>query len=325
MARRALERSAAERHADYVEDVRRIVDATYRLIERTGGIDPSLRDVLAEAGLSTQAFYRFFRSKDELMLVLLDDGRRRLLGYLEHRMARATSPADKVRAWIEGVLAQAGNPAVAARTRPFLAHQDRLAEAFPEEQQASVDLLVGLLVGCLEETSPTAPRQVDAPGPRRRRAARRRGRLPARLRHAARSSRPGHGAVAGRRRPSRGIQPPCRGCPDAGGGVVSDDRVLGDVGSRVVFENDRVRVWQVRLKPGEQGDVHRHELDHLLVQVAGDRIAVVPEPDSKGPFRDYLEADVIPGAVVHVARGGVETARNVGAEPYLEVVVELKD
>jgi hypothetical protein len=106
---------------------------------------------------------------------------------------------------------------------------------------------------------------------------------------------------------------------------MSDDRVLGDVGTRIVFENDRVRVWQVRLAPGEQGPVHAHDLDHLLVQVAGDLIAVVPEPDTRGPYRDYLEADVIPGAVVHVTRGGVESARNVGSRPYLEIVVELKD
>ncbi len=106
---------------------------------------------------------------------------------------------------------------------------------------------------------------------------------------------------------------------------VSQDRALGDVGTKLLFENDQVRVWQVRLEPGEKGAVHRHELDHLLIQVAGDRIAVEPETDSLGPFRDYLEADVIPGAVVHVARGGIETAHNVGSERYLEVVVELKD
>jgi hypothetical protein len=103
------------------------------------------------------------------------------------------------------------------------------------------------------------------------------------------------------------------------------DRELGDVGTRLVFEDERVRVWQVRLAPGEQGAVHRHDLDHLLVQIAGDRIAVIPEPDSEGPYRDYLEADVVPGAVVAVRRGGVESARNVGRLPYLEVVVELKD
>ncbi len=103
------------------------------------------------------------------------------------------------------------------------------------------------------------------------------------------------------------------------------ERRLGDIGSRVVFEDDRVRVWQLRLAPGQESDLHRHHLDHLLIQVAGDRIAVVPEPDTEGPFADYLEADVVPGAVVHVPRGGLETARNVGRQDYLEVIVELKD
>ncbi len=106
---------------------------------------------------------------------------------------------------------------------------------------------------------------------------------------------------------------------------MTTERQLGPIGTRMLFENDRVRVWEVRLAPGEQGEVHRHSLDHLLIQVAGDRIAVVPEPDTEGPFRDYLEADVIPGAVVEVVRGGVEVARNVGAEPYVEVIVEMKD
>ena len=101
--------------------------------------------------------------------------------------------------------------------------------------------------------------------------------------------------------------------------------MLGDVGTRVVYEDEHVRVWQLRLAPGEDSAIHRHELDHLLIQVAGDRIAVIPEPDSEGPYRDYLEADVVPGAIVHVGRGGVETARNVGRRNYLEVIVELKD
>jgi len=102
------------------------------------------------------------------------------------------------------------------------------------------------------------------------------------------------------------------------------ERDMGDLGTKMLFEDERVRVWQVRLAPGEQGAVHRHDLDHLLVQISGDRIAVVPEPDSEGPFREYLEADVIPGAVVRVKKGGIETAKNVGNEPYLEVVIELK-
>jgi len=101
--------------------------------------------------------------------------------------------------------------------------------------------------------------------------------------------------------------------------------VLGEVGTKLVLEDERVRVWVLRLGPGEESPVHRHELDHLLVQVAGDRIAVIPEPDTEGPFAEELAADVIPGAVVAVRRGGVERARNVGEADYLEIIVELKD
>ena len=106
---------------------------------------------------------------------------------------------------------------------------------------------------------------------------------------------------------------------------MGDERVLGDVGTTIVFEDDRVRVWKLRLEPGEESAVHRHELDHLLIQIAGDRIAVVPEPDTAGPHRDYFEADIAPGFVTYVPRGGVETARNVGRKPYRELIVELKD
>lgn len=145
LADRAIERTVAERRAEYVVEMQRIVDATYRVIERTDDLDPSLRAVLKEAGLSTQAFYRYFQSKDELLLLVLDDGRRRLCSYLEHRMDRARSRDGRVRAWVEGVLHQADDPGVARRTRPFLAHQDRLAAAYPAEQQQSIDALVALL------------------------------------------------------------------------------------------------------------------------------------------------------------------------------------
>ena len=114
--------------------------------------------------------------------------------------------------------------------------------------------------------------------------------------------------------------------PDSTDGGRGGDagRVLGDIGTNVIYEDDKVRVWRLKLGPGEESPVHRHELDHLLVQVSGDRIAVIPESDTQGPFTEVLEADVVPGAVVHVRRGGVERARNVGSLPYLEVIVELK-
>jgi AcrR family transcriptional regulator len=162
LARRAVERSYADRQTEYAQGMQRIVEGTYELIERTGSLEPSLRDILAHAGLSTQGFYRYFRSKDELMLVLLDDGRRRLVEYLAHRMEAATTPRQAVQAWIEGVLAQAANPRAASRTRPFAANQDRLSELFPEEQRESIDLLVDQLSDVLSRLEPPASAPRDA-------------------------------------------------------------------------------------------------------------------------------------------------------------------
>ena len=105
---------------------------------------------------------------------------------------------------------------------------------------------------------------------------------------------------------------------------VSAPRELGPVGTKVIFEDDRVRVWKLQLAPGERSAVHRHDVDHLLIQVRGDRIAVEPEPDSESPYKENFEFDVIPGMVTFVPKGGIETAVNAGAEPYYEIIVELK-
>ena len=110
--------------------------------------------------------------------------------------------------------------------------------------------------------------------------------------------------------------------PDA---AVPPSRFLGDIASKLLFENERVRIWEMRLPPGERGPVHEHDLDHILIQIAGDRMAVVPEPDTKGVYNEYLEADVEPGQYFYVEKGGIEAALNVGRETYYELVVELKD
>ncbi|HMD44983.1 MAG TPA: hypothetical protein VKG43_02405 [Acidimicrobiales bacterium] len=103
------------------------------------------------------------------------------------------------------------------------------------------------------------------------------------------------------------------------------DRVLGGVGTRLLSENDRVKIWEMRLEPGEDSDVHRHEHDYILVIIEGDRIAGLPEPDSAPGHDQYVEAEVSPGDVYYIGKGGVETARNTGRRPYYEIIVELKE
>ncbi|ORA64524.1 hypothetical protein [Mycobacteroides franklinii] len=41
----------------------------------------------------------------------------------------------------------------------------------------------------------------------------------------------------------------------------------GRVGSRLLSQNDRVRVWEIRLAPGERWHAHRHVLDYFWTAV----------------------------------------------------------
>jgi len=103
-------------------------------------------------------------------------------------------------------------------------------------------------------------------------------------------------------------------------------RQLGDVATTKLFENDRVRVWEMQLDPGETSDVHEHTLDYLLIQLEGDKIAGIFEPDTKGPYpAGTVEGEVAPGNVIYIERGGIETAENTGQQRYREILVELKD
>ena len=58
LARRAVERTHGRSAGPVRQGDGRIVEATYDFIERTGSLEPSLREILAHCGLSTQGFYR---------------------------------------------------------------------------------------------------------------------------------------------------------------------------------------------------------------------------------------------------------------------------
>ncbi|MER3452341.1 MAG: TetR/AcrR family transcriptional regulator, partial [Acidimicrobiia bacterium] len=81
---------------------------------------PRVADIVAEAGLSNETFYRHFPSKDALVVAILEDGTERLASYLAHQMAKESTPEGKIRSWIEGVLSQAVDEDVAAATRAVL-------------------------------------------------------------------------------------------------------------------------------------------------------------------------------------------------------------
>jgi AcrR family transcriptional regulator len=162
VAERVASRTLADRSATYAEEVRRLIDAGYTVMRRTGNLDPRVNDIVREAGLSNQAFYRHFSGKDELLVAILDDGRQQLVAYLEHRMSRAATPEGRVRAWVEGVMEQARNPAAADNTRPFAIYSARLADRFPEEVARSRELVIRPLREAIAELGGDPQRDADA-------------------------------------------------------------------------------------------------------------------------------------------------------------------
>lgn len=54
---------------------------------------------------------------------------------------------------------------------------------------------------------------------------------------------------------------------------------MAEVGTALLFENDRVKVWEMDLEPGEDSGLHHHGHDYVLVVIDGDRIAGVPADD----------------------------------------------
>jgi AcrR family transcriptional regulator len=142
IARRSLER----RGLDYAGEVRRILDAALEVMRGCGTTSrPRVADIVAAAGLSNDAFYRHFPSKDALVAAILEDGTERLRSYLAHQMAKETTPEGKVRRWAEGVLAQAAEEDIAATTRAVLWNGASVGEGVPTGRPSASRPLAALL------------------------------------------------------------------------------------------------------------------------------------------------------------------------------------
>ena len=44
---------------------------------------------------------------------------------------------------------------------------------------------------------------------------------------------------------------------------------MAEVGTKLVFENERVRVWEFTLQPGETIPAHTHDHDYFFYRIEG--------------------------------------------------------
>jgi beta-alanine degradation protein BauB len=93
---------------------------------------------------------------------------------------------------------------------------------------------------------------------------------------------------------------------------------LGPVGQEVLLDNERVRVWHIKLAPGETQGLHHHGLPYLVVAVSGAR-QVIHTID--GERIDIVEET---GDVVYRDLGQTHKLTNVGDTVYIGRIIELK-
>ena len=93
---------------------------------------------------------------------------------------------------------------------------------------------------------------------------------------------------------------------------------MAEVGTKLIFENERVRVWEFTLAPGEAIASHRHDADYFFYPIEGGRLEVTRQSGVN-------EATLETGKVYYRGKGDIHAARNIGSSRYHEILVELKD
>lgn len=96
------------------------------------------------------------------------------------------------------------------------------------------------------------------------------------------------------------------------------------VGTELLFENDRIRVWDFKLEPGEESPLHTHKHDYVFVYVTPDNQLNIMVPNGQ-----TIEQRSPEGFVAYWEAGKEQPphwthkAKNVGHEPHRQILIEF--
>jgi mannose-6-phosphate isomerase-like protein (cupin superfamily) len=94
-----------------------------------------------------------------------------------------------------------------------------------------------------------------------------------------------------------------------------------DLGTKLWFENERVRVWEILLEPGERGPFHSHITNYFWTVVEGSR-GLQRFSDGSYAVRDYEVGET--KFLEHTEQTPlIHDLENVGTTPLRFVTVEI--
>lgn len=100
--------------------------------------------------------------------------------------------------------------------------------------------------------------------------------------------------------------------------MAEHEEAIGPVASKLVFENDDVKIWETDVAPGEAFPLHHHAYDYVLFTTG----AALLKVHDYG--REPTTAPVPDHSAIFIPAGGVESFSNIGQTPFTEVLVEIK-
>jgi TetR/AcrR family transcriptional regulator len=144
---RAVDRSAAVQRSRtrIANQVRLMLDAARRLIRDKD--DFTTQDLVGEAGVALQTFYRYFASKDEFLLAVIGDAMTEACERWSLAVAELPDPMDRLRFYITAPLVQfQGDSHDAAAMRFIVSTHWHLHRIFPNELAEAGKPLVDLMI-----------------------------------------------------------------------------------------------------------------------------------------------------------------------------------
>ncbi len=101
--------------------------------------------------------------------------------------------------------------------------------------------------------------------------------------------------------------------------MTPEEIAANPIGTELIFEDERVRIWQIVLEPGEAAPFHTHHLDYTTITLEG---ALLERANGDGTV-DRIESQ--PGRISRWYQSTPSHGlRNVGPTRFRKVIVEIK-
>ncbi|HUC04268.1 MAG TPA: TetR/AcrR family transcriptional regulator [Acidimicrobiales bacterium] len=155
MVQRSRDRGIAQAHV--------IVRAARQLIAREGS-SFTTQELVKEAGVALQTFYRYFASKDQLLLAVFEDMISEFCAALGEQAAAMSDPVERLRHYVTiavGAQSRAGGDSAGPR---FITSEHwRLQQEHPEEIAVAIAPYTELLVTEIEHAVASGALHTDDP------------------------------------------------------------------------------------------------------------------------------------------------------------------